>query len=198
VNKLIFGEQLFPIFLIILILIHFLCPHLTSTHTLTLTLSVSLSLFLSNMISSWSNQSWHIFEQKIEPRDINLIAIKSFKLQNTFKVLQKEVIRRFKLNLTSAVNFRPDIWDRDQGSISSTFYEQLLRSQIPNALKKNTVKPSVVFALLGSALVKAAHRTLMKLTTAAHYHRHLQQNRLFKISFFILPELIIWMKYFVF
>ncbi len=140
-NKLIFGEQLFPIFLIILILIHFLCPHLTSTHTLTLTLSVSLSLFLSNMISSWSNQSWHIFEQKIEPRDINLIAIKSFKLQNTFKVLQKEVIRRFKLNLTSAVNFRPDIWDRDQGSISSNIPKNTFCKKEKENSKVSFVKP---------------------------------------------------------
>jgi len=29
---------------------------------------------------------------------------------------------------------------------------------------KNTVKPSVVFALLGSTCIKAAHRMLMKLT----------------------------------
>jgi len=55
--------------------------------------------------------------------------------------------------------------DNDQVSISSMFYEQLLSAQIPKTQKK-TVKSSVFLgsALLGSARVKAAHRTLMKLT----------------------------------
>ncbi len=48
------------------------------------------------------------------------------------------------------------------GSISSTFFEQLLNLQIPKAEK--TVKLSVFFALSGSAHVKAAHRMLVKLT----------------------------------
>ncbi len=43
------------------------------------------------------------------------------------------------------------------------FYEQLLRAQIPKAQKKID-NLTVFFALLGSALVKAALRTLMKLT----------------------------------
>ena len=48
-------------------------------------------------------------------------------------------------------------------SISSTFYEQLLRLQTPKAQKK-TVKSSSFSALLGSASVKAARRMLVKLT----------------------------------
>jgi hypothetical protein len=49
------------------------------------------------------------------------------------------------------------------GSILPTFYEQLLRTQIPK-VQKNTVKLSVFFALLGSACVKAAHKMLVKST----------------------------------
>ena len=55
------------------------------------------------------------------------------------------------------------IFFANQGSISSTFYEQLLRVHTPKALKK-TAKSSSFFALLGSTSVKAACRTLMKLT----------------------------------
>jgi len=53
--------------------------------------------------------------------------------------------------------------DLNPGPISSTFYEQLLGVQIPKVQKK-TVKLSVFFVLVGSAHVKAAHGTLMKLT----------------------------------
>ena len=49
------------------------------------------------------------------------------------------------------------------GSISSTFYEQLLRSQIPKAQKRLSSQLAF-FALLGSASVKAACRMLVKLT----------------------------------
>ena len=51
---------------------------------------------------------------------------------------------------------------RDQVSISPTFYEQLLRPQIPRA--QMTVKLSSFFALLGSSRVKAARWMLVKLT----------------------------------
>lgn len=50
---------------------------------------------------------------------------------------------------------------RNLVSISSTFYQQLLRAQIPNAQKD--WKLYCLFALLGSARVKAASRTLVKL-----------------------------------
>jgi len=51
----------------------------------------------------------------------------------------------------------------DLGSISSTFYEQLFSTQIPKAQKRpSSCQP--LLALLGSACVKAAYRTLMKLT----------------------------------
>jgi hypothetical protein len=54
------------------------------------------------------------------------------------------------------------------GSISTTFYEQLLRIQIPKA-QKNRVKPSVFFAFLGSAQVKAARKMFMKSNPCAKY-----------------------------
>ena len=44
----------------------------------------------------------------------------------------------------------------NQGSISPTFYEQLLRKQIPKAQKDGHVKH--LFALLGSAYIKAAYK----------------------------------------
>jgi len=55
------------------------------------------------------------------------------------------------------------------GSISTTFYAQLLQAQIPKA-QKNTFK---LFALLRSALVKAAHKMLVKLTPGFTPHRFL-------------------------
>ncbi len=55
-----------------------------------------------------------------------------------------------------------------QGSISPTFYTKILRVQIPKA--KNTVK---LFSPLGTALVKAAHKLMVKLTTArAKFHQY--------------------------
>jgi len=52
---------------------------------------------------------------------------------------------------------------RDLGLISPTYHLQLLRAQIPKA-QKNTVKPTVFFALLGFARVKASNQMLVKLT----------------------------------
>jgi hypothetical protein len=49
-----------------------------------------------------------------------------------------------------------------QVSISSTFYEQLLHMQIPK-VQKGTDDFTFFFAYLGSACVKAAPKTLMKL-----------------------------------
>jgi len=49
------------------------------------------------------------------------------------------------------------------GSISSTFYVQLLRPQIPKA-QKDTDDLTVFFTLSGSTSVKAACKTLMKST----------------------------------
>ncbi len=50
-----------------------------------------------------------------------------------------------------------------QVSISSTFYEQLLREKIPKEQKK-TVSLTVFFTLLESAPVKAVLKMLMKST----------------------------------
>jgi len=48
------------------------------------------------------------------------------------------------------------------------FYEQLLRTQIPKA-ENFTGNMTVIFALLGSAHVKAARRSLMKLTPDVNF-----------------------------
>jgi len=73
-------------------------------------------------------------------------------------------------------------------SISST----LLRLQIPNA--KKTVKPSVFFALLGSAHIKAAFRTLMKLTPGcSQFHQHFTCNSYIQ-KCFVKPSLFtVWL-----
>jgi len=56
----------------------------------------------------------------------------------------------------------------DKGSISSTFYKQLLQAHIWKAhirkAQKKTMKLSVFLGLLGSACEKVARRSLMKLT----------------------------------
>jgi len=54
----------------------------------------------------------------------------------------------------------------NRGSISSKFYKQLLHTQIPKAQKRHSSCQSIV--LLGSAHLKAALKTLMKLTLGCH------------------------------
>jgi len=51
----------------------------------------------------------------------------------------------------------------DLGSISSMFYEQLLRMKIPNVQKRLSIH-NCLFALLGPMCVKAPRKMLMKLT----------------------------------
>ncbi len=50
-----------------------------------------------------------------------------------------------------------------RGSISLTFYEQLLHAHIPKAQKDNQVI-SVFFHFLGSACIRAVHKMLVKTT----------------------------------
>jgi len=52
--------------------------------------------------------------------------------------------------------------NRHLGSISPMFYSKFLNAQIPNAKKR--VRLSIFFTLLGSTSVKAASKTLVKLT----------------------------------
>jgi len=54
-------------------------------------------------------------------------------------------------------------WNWNQGSISSTFNEQLLCSQIPKVQKRQSNHQSF-FALSGSVRAKATRRMLVKLT----------------------------------
>jgi len=63
----------------------------------------------------------------------------------------------------------------DQVSISPTFYEKLLCVQIPKAQKYSQVVN--FFALSGSWGVKAAHKTMMKLTPG-----HYQSKKLTRFS----------------
>jgi len=55
-----------------------------------------------------------------------------------------------------------------QESISSTFYSKLLCGQIPKAPKKNTVKLSVFFILLGFACVKATCKHVGEIDPISH------------------------------
>jgi len=66
-----------------------------------------------------------------------------------------------------------NIDDDDQVSISSTFFKQLLHSQIPK-LQKNKVKLSVFFLVSGYLCTKAACKMLMKLTTGINFINILQ------------------------
>jgi hypothetical protein len=55
----------------------------------------------------------------------------------------------------------------DLGSISSTFYVQLLHTQIPKVQNNNEL--TVIFVRLESTLVKAACKTLMRLAPVLHF-----------------------------
>jgi len=68
------------------------------------------------------------------------------------KKLARDLIQSIKSKLSKSLIH--------MGSISSTFYEQLLRAQIP----KKDWQLDCIFALLGSARVKDAGKTLIKLT----------------------------------
>jgi len=65
----------------------------------------------------------------------------------------------------------------EQVSILRTFYKQLLRPQIPKA-QKNAVKPSVFFALFGSARLKAERQMLVKSTNRRLAKTHSSIKRL--------------------
>jgi len=56
----------------------------------------------------------------------------------------------------------------DLGSISPRFYAQLLGTQIPKAQK--VISHQYLFALLGSARIKAVHKMLVKLTPKRCFH----------------------------
>jgi len=79
---------------------------------------------------------------------------------NIFHVLHLKPSRKQQKTAFITCVFRPN---SKQVSISPTFYEQLLRLQIPKEQNK-TDSLTVFFLLLGYALVKAAHKKLVKLT----------------------------------
>ncbi len=76
------------------------------------------------------------------------------------KKLQSQNVTREKLY--KALSYKKISSEMLIGSISSMFYKQLSCTQIPNAHKR--LKTLHFFALLGSALVKAACRMWVKLT----------------------------------
>jgi len=76
---------------------------------------------------------------------------------------QKEVIRECAKN-----RIKPVYLDDEQVLVSSMFYKQLLHEKIPNA-KRDTDDLTVFFTLLGFARAKAAHKTLMKLTSGLSF-----------------------------
>jgi len=70
-----------------------------------------------------------------------------------------------KVQSYSSINFRKSVYSKlelEQGSISSTFYEQLFHAKIPKVQKDWQL--DCLFALLGSERKKTDHRMLMKLT----------------------------------
>jgi len=75
--------------------------------------------------------------------------------------LDLTTIRKTLNGLTGFATKQTLNFDYYVGSISPTYYEQLLRAQIPKA-QKNTVKLSVLFSHLGPARVKAARKMLLK------------------------------------
>ncbi len=66
----------------------------------------------------------------------------------------------------------------DQGSISPTFYDQLLHVQIPKGQKDSQVISVILGTLVGSARVKTTHKMLVKLIQVVH----LQNYFVFRMS----------------
>jgi len=65
------------------------------------------------------------------------------------------------------LKYTNDAVENKQVSISSTFYEQRLHLKITKAQKTDTL--TVNFVLLGSALVKASHKMLVKSTPGVNF-----------------------------
>jgi len=66
----------------------------------------------------------------------------------------------------------------DQVSISSTFYVQLLRSQVPKG-PNDTADLTIFFAHSGSTCIKAVCRTLMKLSPGVNFINILRSTFLY-------------------
>jgi len=87
----------------------------------------------------------------------------------------KSLPNRLKLlSVFLSLNFFAPKQQQHQGSISPMFYEQLYacRSQKRN----NTVKLSIFFVISGSARVKSAHKTMMKLTPLVKKEREIEKE----------------------
>jgi len=66
-------------------------------------------------------------------------------------------------SIFNSIHDEKNYFSKHQGSISSTFNIQLLRTQIPKAYK-DTDDLTVFFTLLGSKSLKASRKTLVKST----------------------------------
>jgi len=91
-------------------------------------------------------------------------------LTSTMSLTYSEHLRRMikcpslsLVNLSPTLNYYFKVPDCDQGSTSSMFYKQLLHVKIPKAQKRQSSQ-QCCFALSGPTSLKAAHKTLAKLT----------------------------------
>jgi hypothetical protein len=71
---------------------------------------------------------------------------------------------------------------RIQGSISSTFYEQLKHEKIPRVQKKQS-SHQCLFELLGYLCAKDVHKTLVKSTTVVNFINILHVRFLYESAF---------------
>ena len=89
--------------------------------------------------------------------------------------------------------------DVDQGSISPSFCKQLLHSKIPKAQKDSQVKQ--LFALLGPAWVKAAHKQVEQdeINPWPQFHQHwlsifFKQKFYWQLSYTLYNCVFFWQK----
>jgi len=102
-------------------------------------------------------KSWNVYEGCL------YCSISTYKMFSyTFKLSAPLFLSQL-YHFTSGDLTRRDMLGSDQGLISSTFYEQLLHPKIPKVLN-DTDDLTVFFALLISVCIKAACKTLAKLT----------------------------------
>jgi len=86
--------------------------------------------------------------------DIDRRALEQWQREQPLCILQLDAADRTVLKVAGRTSV---YFDLDQGLISPTSYSKPLHPQIPKA-----VKSSVLFAILGSARVKALHKIMVK------------------------------------
>ncbi len=107
-------------------------------------------------------------------RPLNVIIVAKTHMKNGFCYICYS--EEFNCLLRPIYNIRQSFWDPNfnfQVSISSTFYKQLLRGQIPKAQKYSQVLS--IFGLLGYMCVKAVCQMLIKLTPVHSQYKKVQK-----------------------